>query len=301
MPEAIGEATRAGYIFKFFAGECVRLAGELLPSVRPGIGVEVTREPIGVVALITPWNFPIAIPSWKIAPALAYGNCVVIKPADLVPGCAWAMAEIISRSRHPEGVFNLVMGRGTWSATRWPTSAGRCDQLHRVRGRRPGVREKAAVAQGKKVQLEMGGKNPQVILDDADLDIAVELSATVLTFRPASDVPRPRLIVTDSIHDRFVEALTQRHPRLALAAALDAATTSVRSSIESAAEQDLSYVTIGKNEGAKLILGGDAGSNAQRRASTWHRQLFTDTTDAMRINREEIFGPGRQRDPGQRL
>lgn len=110
--EAIGEVMRAGQIFKFFAGECLRLAGETLPSVRPGIGVEITREPIGVVGLITPWNFPIAIPAWKIAPALAFGNCVVIKPADLVPGCAWALADIIHRSGIPAGVFNLVMGRG---------------------------------------------------------------------------------------------------------------------------------------------------------------------------------------------
>src|SRR5262245_29861262 len=112
-PEGIGEATRAGYLFKFFAGECVRLAGEMLPSVRPGIRVEVTREPVGVVGIITPWNFPIAIPAWKIAPALAYGNCVVFKPADLVPGSPWALADILSRSGLPKGVFNLVMGRGS--------------------------------------------------------------------------------------------------------------------------------------------------------------------------------------------
>ncbi len=88
LPEAIGEVARAGNIFKYFAGECLRQAGETLQSVRPGVGVEVTREPLGVIGLITPWNFPIAIPAWKIAPALAFGNCVVIKPADLVPGCA---------------------------------------------------------------------------------------------------------------------------------------------------------------------------------------------------------------------
>jgi acyl-CoA reductase-like NAD-dependent aldehyde dehydrogenase len=111
-PEGIGEVTRAGHIFKFFAGECLRLSGETMPSVRPGIGVEITREPVGVVGLITPWNFPIAIPAWKIAPALAFGNCVVLKPADLVPGSAWALADIISRSGIPAGVFNLVMGRG---------------------------------------------------------------------------------------------------------------------------------------------------------------------------------------------
>ena len=112
-PEAIGEVARAGQIFKFFAGECLRLAGESIPSVRPGIGVEITREPIGVVGLITPWNFPIAIPAWKIAPALAYGNTVVFKPAELVPGSAWALADILHRAGLPAGVFNLVMGRGS--------------------------------------------------------------------------------------------------------------------------------------------------------------------------------------------
>src|SRR6266480_4108392 len=93
LPEGVGEAMRAGNIFKFFGGEVLRLAGEKLASVRPGVDVEITREPVGVVGLITPWNFPIAIPAWKIAPALAYGNTVVMKPAELVPGCAWALAD----------------------------------------------------------------------------------------------------------------------------------------------------------------------------------------------------------------
>src|ERR1700758_1325146 len=113
LPEGVGEVTRAGQIFRFFAGEVVRMSGEKLASVRPGIEVEVTREPIGVVGIITPWNFPIAIPAWKIAPALAFGNTVVFKPADLVPGCAWALADIIARAGTPPGVFNLVMGRGS--------------------------------------------------------------------------------------------------------------------------------------------------------------------------------------------
>src|SRR6202795_2485889 len=113
LPEGIGEVVRAGQVFAFFAGEAVRISGEKMASIRPGVDIEVTREPVGVVALITPWNFPIAIPAWKIAPALAYGNCVVFKPADLVPGSAHAVAEIISRSGLPAGVFNLVMGRGS--------------------------------------------------------------------------------------------------------------------------------------------------------------------------------------------
>src|SRR5436190_12480848 len=113
LAEGIGEVVRAGQIFAFFAGEALRIAGEKLASVRPNIDVEITREPLGVVGLITPWNFPIAIPAWKIAPALAYGNTLVFKPADLVPGCAWALSEILAKAGVPKGVFNLVIGRGS--------------------------------------------------------------------------------------------------------------------------------------------------------------------------------------------
>src|SRR5215467_12147103 len=112
IAEATGEAGRAGAIFKFFAAEALRVGGEKLPSVRPGVEVDITREPVGVVGLITPWNFPLAIPAWKIAPALAYGNTVVFKPAELVPTCGWQLGEIISRAGLPAGAFNLVMGSG---------------------------------------------------------------------------------------------------------------------------------------------------------------------------------------------
>ncbi|MBU0890593.1 MAG: aldehyde dehydrogenase family protein, partial [Gammaproteobacteria bacterium] len=113
LPESIGEVGRAAAIFKFFAGEALRPGGEMIPSVRPGVGIEITREPLGTIGIITPWNFPIAIPAWKIAPALAYGNCVVFKPAEVVPGSAWALADILHRAGLPAGVFNLVMGRGS--------------------------------------------------------------------------------------------------------------------------------------------------------------------------------------------
>jgi acyl-CoA reductase-like NAD-dependent aldehyde dehydrogenase len=157
-PEGVGEAARAGNIFKFFAGECLRLAGETLPSVRPGIGVEVTREPMGVVGLITPWNFPIAIPAWKIAPAPAYGNCVVFKPADLVPVCAWALAEIISRSGIPARVFNLVMGRGSVIGDPLVNHPG-VDAISFTGSQGVGGRIAQQCAMNlKKVQLKMGGK-----------------------------------------------------------------------------------------------------------------------------------------------
>src|SRR5690606_31183953 len=174
LPEAIGETIRAAQIFDFFAGEALRLSGEVLPSVRPGIGVEITREPLGVIGIITPWNFPIAIPAWKIAPALCYGNTIVFKPADLTPGSAWAIVDILHRAGLPRGVLNLVMGKGSVvgqvmldspdiNALTFTGSVGT--------GRR--VAE-ASVKVMRKFQLEMGGKNPTVVLDDADLDVAVQ-------------------------------------------------------------------------------------------------------------------------------
>src|SRR3954470_20028382 len=156
-PEGVGEAVRAGYLFKFFAGEVVRQAGEVLASVRPGIKVEITREPVGVVGIITPWNFPIAIPAWKIAPALAYGNCVVFKPAELVPGCAWALAEILSRAGLPTGVFNLVMGKGAVIGQALIDHPG-VDAISFTGSVDTGRRvAEATVKRLAKVQLEMGG------------------------------------------------------------------------------------------------------------------------------------------------
>ncbi len=290
-PEGIGEATRAGYIFKFFAGECLRLAGEMLLSVRPGIGVEITREPVGVVGLITPWNFPIAIPAWKIAPALAYGNCVVLKPADLVPGCAWALAEIISRSGIPAGVFNLVMGRGSVIGDPLVNHPG-VDAISFTGSQQVGGRiAQQCALHLKKVQLEMGGKNPQVVLDDAVLAQAVELSVQSAFFSTGQRcTASSRLIVTDGIYPQFVEAVKTRMAALkvgdALAAGIDIGPVSSQAQLE----QDLKYVDIGKSEGAVLVAGGE-----RLKLSTdgyfMAPALLTDTTSAMRINREEVFGP----------
>lgn len=293
--EAIGEVARAGQIFKFFAGECLRLAGETLPSVRPGIGVEITREPIGVVGLITPWNFPIAIPAWKIAPALAFGNCVVLKPADLVPGCAWALADIIYRSGIPAGVFNLVMGRGRVigdALVHHPDVAAISFTGSVGVGR--GIAA-ACVAGGKKVQLEMGGKNPQVVLDDADLNQAVELSAQSGFYSTGQRcTASSRLIVTDRIYPAFVEALKARVEAIKVGAALAGGTDMGPVVSQAQLEQDLSYVEIGKAEGGQLLTGG---SRIACHTGSGHEgffmapALFADTTPAMRINREEIFGP----------
>ena len=161
-PRAIGEAARAGQIFAFFAGECLRMAGEKLASVRPGIDVEVTREAVGVVGLITPWNFPIAIPAWKIAPALAYGNTVVIKPADLVPGSTWALVDILHRAGLPKGVLNLVIGRGSEvGAAIARASRRRRDQLHRLgRDRAEGRRRLRRLAADEEIPARDGRQEP---------------------------------------------------------------------------------------------------------------------------------------------
>ena len=294
-PEAVGEVTRAGHIFKFFAGECLRLSGEVLPSVRPGVGVEITREPLGVIGLITPWNFPIAIPAWKIAPALAFGNCVVIKPAELVPGSAWALADIIHRSGIPAGVFNLVMGRGRVigeAMVRHPGIQGVSFTGSVAVGRR--IAE-GCVAQGKKVQLEMGGKNPQVILDDANLAQAVELSVQSAFFSTGQRcTASSRLIVTEGIHDRFVQAVTARLATLKIGDALAAGTDIGPVVSQAQLEQDLSYVEIARAEGADLVAGGQrvachTGSGAE--GYFMSPALLVNTQPGQRINREEVFGP----------
>ena len=289
--EGIGEAARAGYIFKYFAGEALRPGGEVMPSVRPGVTVEITREPVGVVGIITPWNFPIAIPAWKIAPALAYGNCVVMKPADLVPGCAWALAEIISRAGLPAGVFNLVMGRGSVVGEALLTDP-RINAVSFTGSVSVGKRvAEACSARLAKVQLEMGGKNPQVILDDADLKLAVELSAQSAFFSTGQRcTAASRLIVTAGIHDRFVAALAERMKGLKIDNALkDGTDIGPVASLEQL-EQDLSYVEIGKKEGAKLLAGGE---RLKRDSEGFYfaPALFTETSADMRVNREEIFGP----------
>lgn len=291
MPEGIGEATRAGHIFKFFAGECLRLAGETLPSVRPNIGVEITREPIGVVGLITPWNFPIAIPAWKIAPALAFGNCVVLKPADLVPGCAWALAEIISRSGIPAGVFNLVMGPGRVIGEALVNHPG-VSGISFTGSVGVGTRIAQTCAQTlKKVQLEMGGKNPQIILDDADLAQAVELSVQSCFYSTGQRcTASSRLVVTDRIYPHFIDAMQQRMARIKVGDACEAGIDIGPVVSQAQLEQDLAYVEIGKTEGATLLTGGQ---RLERTTEGFFLApaLFVDSTASMRINREEIFGP----------
>ena len=293
LPEGIGEATRAGQIFAFFAGEALRLNGEMVPSIRPGVGIEITREAVGVIGMITPWNFPIAIPAWKIAPALAYGNTIVFKPADLVPGCGWALVDILARAGLPKGVLNLVMGRGSEvgqtildhkdvNAITFTGSVGT--------GRK--VAEAAIRSMPmKKIQLEMGGKNPLIVLDDADLKIAVESAVNGAFFSTGQRcTASSRLIVSDGIHDAFVAALTDRLKGLSVDNALKAGTHIGPVVDQNQLDQDLSYIGIGQKEGAKLVWGGEL-LNRETPGFYLQPALFTEVSNTMRIAREEIFGP----------
>lgn len=291
LPEGIGEATRAGQIFDFYAGEILRQSGEIISSVRPGIGIEISREPVGVVGIITPWNFPIAIPAWKIAPALAYGNTVVFKPADLVPGCAWALVDILHRAGLPPGVLNLVMGRGSVVGQvmlESPTITAMSFTGSTATGAR--VAE-ASARLGRRVQLEMGGKNPLVVLDDADLSVAVDCAVQGAYFSTGQRcTASSRLVVTEGIHDAFVAALTERLGQLTVGHALEAGVQIGPVVDPGQLEQDERYIAIGQQEGAQLVFGGQR----VQRSTEGHfltPALFTEANNTMRIAREEIFGP----------
>jgi acyl-CoA reductase-like NAD-dependent aldehyde dehydrogenase len=291
LADGVGEAVRAGAIFKYFAGEAVRNHGDVIDSTRPGIEVEVTREPVGVVGIITPWNFPLAIPAWKIAPALAFGNTIVFKPAELVPASPWTLADIVQRAGLPPGVLNLVSGPGSTVGAAIAASTD-VDAVSFTGSQDVGPSvAQAAVKAGARVQLEMGGKNPLIVLDDADMATAVSVAVNGAYFQAGQRcTASSRLIVTEKIHDRFVEAMVERMKRLVVDDALKPGTEIGPVVDERQLQKNLQYVDIGRKEGAQLAYGGD---RLKRTSDGYYMApaIFTDTTPAMRINREEIFGP----------
>lgn len=290
LAEGIAETARAGQIFKFFAGEALRGGGEAMASVRPGVGVEITRSPVGVVGLITPWNFPMAIPAWKTAPALAYGNAVVLKPAELTPGCAHALAEIIARSGLPDGVFNLVLGKGKVTGARLVEHRD-TDAISFTGSAETGSEIAATCGRlRKKLQMEMGGKNPMVVLDDADLDLAVEACLNGAFYSTGQRcTASSRLIVAGGIHDRFVASLTGRIAALRVGNALDRATEIGPVVDGRQLDKDLSYLDIAAKEGGQVF----GGQTLQRTTNGFFLApaLITETNSGMRINQEEVFGP----------
>jgi alpha-ketoglutaric semialdehyde dehydrogenase len=289
LAEAIGEAARAGQIFKFFAGEALRIPGQKLASTRPGVDVEITHEPVGVIAAITPWNFPLAIPAWKVAPAIAYGNSVVLKPAEITNVCAVALAEIFSRSGAPAGVFNLVMGRGrdigqalvTDPEVDAITFTGSTSTGHGILG--------LAAARGAKVQLEMGGKNPLVVLDDADLDNAIECAIQGAYFSTGQRcTASSRLIVQSSVYDEFVARVIERLKSLRIGNALGAVDIGPVASAPQL-EQNLRALDAARGEGAEILFGGELLELESR--GYFMRPALVAAKPDHRNAREEIFGP----------
>ncbi|MDX1785500.1 MAG: aldehyde dehydrogenase family protein [Roseovarius sp.] len=291
LAEGKGEVYRAGQFFTYYAAECLRQLGENADSVRPGVEIDVRREPVGVVAVISPWNFPTATASWKIAPALAYGNAVLWKPANVTPASAVALTEIISRQDIPKGLFNLVMGAGRDVGQRLVESP-QVDAIS-FTGSVPVGRgiASAAIQNFTRVQMEMGSKNALAVMDDADLDLAVTLAlGGAFGGSGQKCTASSRLIVHEAVHDAFVEKLVKGAQAMKVGHALAEGTQIGPVVSEAQLSENLKYVELGKSEGAELACGG---VRVERETEGYYMTpgVFLNTTNAMRINREEMFAP----------
>lgn len=289
--EGVGEVYRAGQFFTYYAAEVLRQEGGTADSVRPGIEIDVRREPMGTVAVISPWNFPTATASWKIAPALAFGNAVIWKPANLTPASAWALSDIISRQDIPKGLFNLVMGGGGEIGQKLAESPG-IDAITFTGSRAVGGQVAAAAAVNlTKFQLELGSKNALVVMDDADLDIAVP-AAVGGAFGGTGQkcTASSRLVVHTDIHDEFVNRMRTATESLKVGHALEDGTQMGPAVSAGQLDSNLTYMGLAREEGCSVACGGEAVD----RPTPGHYMtpaLLTGTRNDMRTNREEIFGP----------
>jgi aldehyde dehydrogenase (NAD+) len=292
LKEGIGETTRAVQILRYFAGEAQQPSGEHYPSVNPHTLLYTTREPLGVVAVVTPWNFPIAIPAWKIAPALAFGNTVVFKPASLTPLTAVRLVEALDEAGLPAGVLNLVTG----------SAANVGDPL--VRDPRvvaitfTGSNEtgaelrRSAAERGAKLQLELGGKNPAIVLADADLDHALgQVVAGAMMSTGQKCTATSRAIVDRRIIDRFTEMLADRIGGLKVGDPLDAETQIGPLIDERAADRVAGEVDAAKQAGAELVVGGERLGSGLERGAFLAPTLFADVDPKSRLGQDELFGP----------
>ncbi|MFN3536320.1 MAG: aldehyde dehydrogenase family protein [Brevundimonas sp.] len=290
LAEGIGETARAARILKFFGGEALRLHGQNLMSTRPGVEVQTYRQAVGVYGLITPWNFPIAIPAWKMAPALAFGNTVVIKPAGQTPATAEALVAILHEAGLPKGVVNMIIGRGRVGQAIVDHTGVDAISFTGSQGVGAGVAQ-GAVKRQARVQLEMGGKNPLVVMDDADLDRAVQIALDGSFFATGQRcTASSRLIVQDGIHDRFVAALAEKVKALRVGDALDPETQMGPAVSEDQMETSYRYIDVAKGDGGRIVTGGE---RLKLDKPGWYVQptLIADTARDMRINQEEVFGP----------
>ena len=290
LPEGIGEVARAGQQFQYYGAECLRIFGEMIPSTRPGFDVQVSREPLGVIGIISPWNFPIAIPAWKAAPALMCGNAVVLKPASLTPASAIALTEIISKQDIPAGLFNLVLGSGGTIGNKIATHKN-IDAISFTGSVAVGRQLYSNAAPTmKKMQMEMGSKNPLIVMDDADLTTAINCAGNgAFGGTGQKCTASSRLIVHENIYNKFIEGLSEYIKNLKVGHALDRDSQMGPASNESQLESNLNYVEIGKSE-AKLHYGGNP-MNMRTPGYYMEPTLFIDGDNKSRINQEEMFGP----------
>ncbi|WP_312783036.1 aldehyde dehydrogenase family protein [Brevundimonas sp.] len=290
LQESIGETARSARILKYFAGEALRVHGQNLMSVRPGVEIQTYRQAVGVFGLITPWNFPVAIPAWKIAPAIAFGNTVVIKPAGFSSATAEALVAILHEAGLPRGVVNMVIGEA--EVGRAIVAHKDVDGLSFTGSQGVGASVgKGAMERQARVQLEMGGKNPLVILDDADLERAVAIALDGSFFSTGQRcTASSRLIVQDGIHDRFVQMLGEKVRALKVGDALDPVTQMGPAVSEKQMENSYRYIDIARSAGGRIVTGGERLTLDN---PGWYVQptLIADTDATSQINNEEVFGP----------
>lgn len=293
LPEAKGECRRAINIFRYFGGEGSRLNGILVPSERDRVHMFAIRKAIGVIGLVTPWNFPIAIPAWKIAPALICGNTLVVKPASASPLCTWRIVEACHEAGIPKGVINFVAGSGGTLGKAMveakPIKAisftGSCEVGNWIHAE--------ASKRRMRIQLEMGGKNPTIVLADCDFAAAVENVVNASMFSTGQKcTATSRAIVEDSVYDKFVEAVTERTKKLKVGDGMKPGIDIGPAVDAGALETILKYIEIGKKEGGRLTCGGGRLMGEEHAKGFFvEPTVFADVTEEMTIAREEIFGP----------
>lgn len=291
LPEGRGEVYRAGQFFTYYAAEVLRQIGDTADSVRPGIEIDVRREPLGVVAIISPWNFPMATAAWKIAPALAFGNAVIWKPANLTPASAVALTELIAQQEIPSGLFNLLMGSGDVLGDALTAHPG-VDAVSFTGSVNVGRKVATqAASHFAKVQLEMGSKNALLVMDDADIDLAVQTAANgAFGSTGQKCTASSRLVVHDKILDPFVDKLQKHMENLVVGHALDPSTQIGPVSSLTQLNENIRYLGVGRDEGAELLCGGEL-LDCETPGYFMRPALFINTQNSMTLNREEMFAP----------
>lgn len=290
IKEAIDEIAKSAEFFSYFAHESIRMKGASMDSPRANVDIEIIPEPIGVVGVITPWNYPLAIAAWKIAPALAYGNSVILKPSSKTPAIAYILAKIIDSTKLPKGVFSMMYGKG-----------GVIGKVLCESKKVQGITFTGSVQSGKalaqkaifsmtKLQLEMGSKNSLIILDDADINLAVETAIKgSYNANGQKCTSTSKLIVTEGIYDKFIQAFKDKMTSLVVGDAMKQ-TSQIGPCIDKAQlDSNLNYIEIGKKEGATLVCGGEA-IKTKSGGYFFSPALFINGKSSMKINQEEMFG-----------